>query len=309
MNKKLPLERRIHNAHGSMECDRLHGIHQLCALANHLPEDYNVLFQRSDDCGWGFTWGWLVGWREMYRAMHCDLEIRHLKKDCAISVIFHEATAIEQGVLGFTEYNELNSGVVEVADDGKTARAAYISHGICYIHFNPNGKRWGNYTTERYGADFIYDEESKRWMYLHELVAVDGCYCEPFDGSNACAYEAYEKLSGKVPYPGEDGWDVPPGDVMIDLTLPPENMNASENAESDWASLPPVRSYRKMLHYVWSPVQPVQPTTYAPPPYATMDYDNSYMPADAKINPDVWHKDERGYWNYDLKYRFPEGTY
>lgn len=301
MNRNLTLEQRMWNAYSSVECERLHGIHQMLVMACQQPEEFAVFWDRSDESAWGFSWGWLIGLKEILHAQFINLEIKNLLCDIEMPQNYPEASGIEAGIIGFTEYNELNSGVVEVAEDGKSCRASYICHGMCYTHYNEDFKRWGCFTNERYGADFVFDEETSHWKFLHELVAPDGGHTDDFDTGNI-AYDGYAQLSELVPV----GADVPLGQVRQDINARPEGDVVEYDPDS--APPPPPRSYRKTLHYGYSPVQGVQATIQPPSPYKTFGGEDSYLPKDAKIDNDVFFKDERGNWTYDVNKRYPQVT-
>ncbi|MCD7846250.1 MAG: hypothetical protein LUG57_10475 [Oscillospiraceae bacterium] len=303
MNKELTIEQRMHNACGSIECERLHAIHQLLAMSCHQPEEFATIWDRSDDCGWGFMWGWLKGWKEIVHAQFVNLEIKHLIYDVEMPKIYPETAGVESGIIGFTEFNELNSGVVEVADDGMSCRMSFICHGMWYIHYNEDLKPWGSITNEQYGADFIYDEETKHWKFLHELVAPDGSVGDDFDSVNN-ANQPYQQLCEKVPAPHLPGWNVPYQDIYPDICKAPEGDIEEYTSFSD--AMPPPRSYRHTIHHGWSPVQPVQLTVTPPRPYATLDDENTYCPPEAKTESDIFFKDGNGIWRYNVRKRFAD---
>lgn len=299
MNKGLSFDQRLWNAWSAAEVERLHGIHQLLAMACHQPEEFATLWDRSDDAAWGFFWGWLKGFKEIWHAQCVNLEIKHLIYDVEMPKLYPEAAGVESGIIGFTEYNELNSGVVEVADDGRSARASYICHGMCYIHFNEDFKRWACFTNERYGSDFRFDEKSRRWKYLHEQVGCDGPHLDDFDLDNV-AWDEYVHISSLVPV----GKEVSLAEVRVDRNVPPPDDDIKEYEAFSMAA-PPPRSGRKTLWYTRSVIQPVQACLCAPKPYATMDDDNTYCPPDIVTDHSIFFKDERDNWVYDVRKRFP----
>ena len=271
MKKQLTLEQRIFNAYGSQECERLHGIHQLLSESGRLREEFPFMWAQNDDISWGFNWGRCIGWREVLYAQFVNLGQMSIGYDVTIPKLYPETALAEAGTSGFQEYNELNSGVIEMAEDGKSCRASWICHGMQYTHFKPNGVRYGANTMERYGADFIYDERDGHWKFLHEQVASDGA-CLPFDTGN-WAYDSYTALAKKMP----DGNPVP--------------------EEKEAAGGPPPCSNPGALHEGYSALQPVQKSVDAPQPYKTLDNENSYTPLGLTPNPDLFRYDpESGRW-------------
>ena len=258
------LEQRIFNAWSAQEVTRLHSIHQLLSIDGRLREEFPAMWSWEDDTSWGFNWGRCLGWREIMYAQFVNLGQMSMKYDTTIPPLYPDTAGTEAGTGGFQEYNELNSEVIEVAEDGKTARASWLCHGMQYTHFKPDGTRYGANTFERYGADFVYDEEDGHWKFLHEQVASDGA-CLPFDTGN-WAYDSFMKLLHPTP------------------AAPP-------------AGGPPPCSDPTPLHEGYSAVTPVQTTVDGPKPYKTMDDDNTYTPSTLKPDPELFSRDELGRWS------------
>lgn len=314
MNKSLPLEQRIKNAFASQECERLHGIHQYLIGTERVREEYATIWDMSDDAAWGFNWGQLRGFREIWDA-NCNAMFGG---GIALTLdnhrVFPEVCCMETNSLYFWEYNELNSGVIEVADDGKSCRAAWMCHGMGLTRFNADdGKVWGANTFERYGSDFILDEQDGRWKYLHEQVCND--FMLPMDDGN-WGNEAYDFASRKVPEPGQSGWDreIPfnklnftevvcrAGEDDTDADDITTGKNIADGNNFDYLG-GPVRTGRKTWHWSYGALQPIQRTTPPPEPYSTLDEKNSYVPLHVKPIEDLWTQDERGLYIVNPKYQ------
>ena len=100
----------------------------------------------------------------------------------------------------------LATDIVEVADDGKTARAFFLTPGLISSAVSDNGKRRCSGLWERYGADFIFEDGC--WLYLHEQVCPD--MGGPVDVCNP-GMDAYNKLMGIGGGPGGPGPGPGPG--------------------------------------------------------------------------------------------------
>ncbi len=260
MTEKNMLVWRLWSA---QECTRLHSIHQLLSIDGRLREEFPLMWSWENNASWGFNWGRCVGWQEIMYAQFVNLGQMSMNFDTSIPKLYPETAGLEAGTGGFQEYNELNSGVVEVAGDGKSARASWLCHGMQYTHFKPDGSRYGANTMERYGADFVFDEAENRWKFLHEQVASDGA-CLPFDTGN-WAYDSFMAL------------------------LHPRESGAG-------AGSPPPCSDPTPLHQGYSAVTPAQSTVDAPKAYDTMAGENSYTPLDLTPNPGLFQKGEKGVW-------------
>lgn len=62
----------------------------------------------------------------------------------------------------------LFTDIIEVADDGKSARGSFITPGVIFCRLNRHEYPYCNVLWERYGSDFVL--EHGRWLYLHEQV-------------------------------------------------------------------------------------------------------------------------------------------
>lgn len=274
MKKHLTLEQRLWNAWSCAEVERLHGIHQLAMAENLSTEDYCAIWDHSDESAWGFMWGWLVGYQEMSYAHNSALFSSHIDHDRLSFVARPELAAVRIPAQAFSEFNELNSFVVEVADDGQSARSCSICTGMCMIPYLPgDGTRWGNFTIERYATDYIFDQEDQRWKYLHEQVSCDAYPDDDFDVGNI-GYDAYKRMSE---------------------TGEPYNANIYEGNGA------PPRSYRKVMFGQEYPsaIRPAQHVMRPPEPYRTFGWPNSYLPPDVKCQ-HIFYKDKNDCWTFDI---------
>ena len=64
----------------------------------------------------------------------------------------------------------LVNGIIEVAEDGKTARSSFVTPGMLYDCINRMAVKQGISFWERYGSDFVCEDGS--WKYLHEHVCL-----------------------------------------------------------------------------------------------------------------------------------------
>jgi hypothetical protein len=138
----------------------------------------------------------------------------------------------------------LVTDVVEVAEDGQSARASFITPGVIHSVLTGMEKKYCNVLWERYGSDFVL--EDGEWKYLHEHVCPD--ILTRLDALNWAA-DDYERLTN--PDRG---------------AAPPPTLGA-----------PPVSDPGPM-HKPYSTLQEVQNTVPWPEPYKTLDNGNTYTP-------------------------------
>lgn len=257
MEKDLTLAQRIHNINGAVEAEQIHALHQFYIANARAREEFTRLWSMSDQVAWGFNWGRTRGWREVWWSSVGRMDLSVLEGFREVVERWPEAGGRDPRGLGYYEMNELNSGVVEVAEDGMTARASWLCHGYAPMSLSADGHKNGSFTVERYGSDFIF--EDGRWKYLHEMVASD--MHVPFDHKNwgRGAYLAARLEAGEVSVEELEGTDY--------QTPPPAGGLA-----------PPPRSEAFDAHNTYHIQQPVQRSCQYPESYSTMDDDNTYAP-------------------------------
>ena len=194
----------------------------------------------------------------------------------------------------------LATDIIEAADDGKTVRASFLTPGVLVFALNANHHYRGLTLWERYGSDFIYDEDSGEWLYLHEQVCPD--MGGPMDVCNP-GMDAYNKLMGigggaggpgPGPGPGAGGppqgqggapgaggppqGGAPHGDGNAQVPgMVVKEKGATRGATSAGGAKGEVHvKVPGPIHYNYTPIMHVQNTVPWPEPYKTMDRENTY---------------------------------
>lgn len=284
MNKELSIEQRIHNAYGSEEIERIHAIHQYTVSTGRYREEWVKLWDTSDKATWGFNWGRCVGWREIWHDNVTYIQASQLQPhEFSFPYTYPEGGGREYFTTAYSGINHLNSGVVEVAEDGNSGRASWVANGPGIIMLDPDDvKKWGINSPEHYGADFIYDEKSGHWKYFHEQAIHD--ISNPFDCSN-WAYDQYKMYSDLIPAPGEEGWDT--------ARIPEIGAGYREG---------PPRSDTTQVYKNFNTLQSPQEVCAPPKPYKTLDDDNTYAPLNPVINRDLFKfNEEKSIWECSWK--------
>lgn len=246
MNTNLTREERIRNVAAGQMVEELKGRHAYLHGVNFGREEYGVFWLRSTDTTWGHGWGRLVGYDEMFKA-HCGKDADDMFGTSRFAGWFgHELDGHDRRSTYWGASHVLASPVIEVADDGLSARSWYLTPGTMMNRFGRDGQhRSGGWLWERYGSDFVYSEG--KWWWAHEQVCPD--IAGSLDKEN-WARTMYERCkSGRIG--------------------PPQSAPKNEDHG-------PQRSDKETKHREWSMWQTVQHTVDPPKPYAHMDDDNSY---------------------------------
>ncbi len=173
MSKKdLTFEQRIHNAIGSQTVEEFKARHAYLHGVSYSREEWDYMWLKSKNCTWAHQFGRMVGFDEVYlnSVGHTDRMAMHSFGETSIN--FPEYMGHDIRSSGCSGVHVLASDVIEVAEDGQSARASYLTPGTLTGPIGFDGKhRGGVWLWERYGSDFVYKDG--RWWWFHEQVCPD----------------------------------------------------------------------------------------------------------------------------------------
>ena len=278
MMENLTLQQRLHNAFGVQAVENIKTEHAYLHAASHSFEEWDTLWSRSDDITWAHGFGRMVGWDEVWYGSVWGYDADVLNLYLQLLDKYPEVNGKDPRACGLGGLHSLASGVVEVAQDGKSARSLFLTPGSMASAHSPRGKRAGNMLWERYGSDFVYDETAGKWLYFHEHV------CPDFGFSYDTNDWAHSQLAAERGGPGGG-----PGGPSGGPGGPGGGPGGPGKAQAgDSGRIPaciarrpkkdPPRTDKEKLHWQWSLTQPVQASVSWPVPYDTLDDENSYAP-------------------------------
>lgn len=157
----------------------------------------------------------------------------------------------------------LASAIIEVADDGKSARSFYLTPGTMTGVNGDQGGRSGGWLWERYGSDFVYRDG--RWWWFHEQVCPD--IAGDLDEENWAQDRFRKYLDGSLKVGNASG---PPRHGISDL---------------------------RTIHDDLSIVQTVQDTVPVPELYKKLDEDHTYSPGCSDFSGFIYPSTQ-GYGDY-----------
>ena len=271
MKEHLTLSQRIHNADGSQQIENLKAIHAYTHARNWPVEEWDNIWDLSDDCSWAHGFGRWRGGYKVYLNSVTEWDIPTFTNYMKVYKLYPDVMGMDPRPLNFSPVHILSSDIIEIADDGKSGRGAFLTPGNIYEYLKPAKHRRAIFMWERYGADFVCDENGE-WKYLHEHVCPD--FQGNYDNVN-WGLEAYQVATD----PSRRNSAAPPPDA--DSAGHPEGVNAAPGGAGDTGAAGP----RDMmlddpgpLHREYEFLMPIQNTCPWPEPYATMDNDNTYTP-------------------------------
>jgi len=292
MNRNLSEHDRINAVLAGQKVEELKARHAYLHGMGMGREEYGTFWLRSDNSTFGHTFGRMMGWKELVPA--------HFGKPLSLNPFGgggpEEGMTIPEGDLPFGKkrpkrtdrptkaadiFGNLNlfghndhgtfgqschviaSPVIEVADDGKSARSFYLTPGTMMGVNGDQGGRSGGWLWERYGSDFVYRDG--RWWWFHEQVCPD--IAGDIDAENWAQDRFRKYLAGTLKVGNASG---PPRSGISDL---------------------------RQAHNDVSIVQTVQDTVPAPKPYAKLDEDNTYSPGCSDFSGYIYPSTQ-GYGDY-----------
>ncbi len=244
MKKHLSRSQRIHNALGSQKVEEYKARHAYLHGVMYSREEWDVFWLKSPNITWAHQFGRMVGWEEVYynSVTHCDIDMAEMNG--MLMKNYEQLGGHDSRSTAKSGCHALASDVIEVADDGNSVRAFYLTPGTMTSSIGFDGKhRGGAFLWERYGSEFVYYEGEWKWFHEHVCPDLAGFY----DVGN-WAHDRYEDyVSGKL--------------RLDDLGGYPDRLTEPGT-----------------LHHDYCVVQTVQNTVPPPKPYVTLDDANTYSP-------------------------------
>jgi hypothetical protein len=244
MKKNLTFEQRLHNAEASQTVEEYKARHAYLHGVSYSREEWDFMWLKSPNCTWAHQFGRMVGYDEVYlnSVGHTDNMAMRMMGEMIQN--FPEYQGHDIRSTGSAGVHVLASDVIEVADDGMSARSFYLTPGTLTGPIGFDGHhRGGVWLWERYGSDFAFVDGE--WKWFHEQVCPD--IAGDYDVGNWARNRYLDFIEN-------------------DCTV------------GELGGRPAQLTEPGLLHADYTVVQPVQDTVPAPKPYKTMDDENTYSP-------------------------------
>ncbi len=225
--KELSLSERIDRAEGAVECEKIMSKHCYYHAAGIHREEYYEMWSKREDITWAHGFGQMGDRYEYYKNYILNQESDTWQGFMNLWDVYPEVKSVikdTQHMMDYRAFNEeamhlLTTPVIEVAEDGQSARGLWYTPGTIFSTLNPQKAREGMWMYERYGADFV--KEDGEWKYLNLRVCPDVTApmdCEPW-------YVENPRRPGPPPSDGGDGAAPPPpggpgGGMMLKIPGP-----------------------------------------------------------------------------------------
>lgn len=294
MVKNLTLEQRVQRAEGGLAAENLHARHSYLHAGTRCMEEWEYIWSHEDDISWAHGFGRMRGFEEVWYNSVATYNWRGLQNYSRVFEVVPEATYLtDMRNLSEVAMHTVSTDIIEVAEDGMTARAFFLTPGLIFCACNANGKYQGGDLWERYGSDFRC--ENGRWVYLHEQVCPDcgGDYDSGNIGADEYKFMLHPELRPRGPGGppagdeggapgggpgGPGGPDGGPGGPGGPDGGPggPGGPDGGPGGPGGGPNMGLRLTDPGPLHNDWSLFQTVQNTVPWPVPYVTMDDNNTY---------------------------------
>ena len=305
MKTHLTLSQRIHNAEGMQAAEYLHARHTYLHATSYCKEEWGEFWDTSEEASWGHLFGVMCGFDEVWYNSVSNYDPDGFRGYINLVKQHPEISWFDARSMREISMHTLATDIIEAADDGKTVRASFLTPGVLVFALNANHHYRGLTLWERYGSDFVYDEDSDEWLYLHEQVCPD--MGGPMDVCNP-GMDAYNKLMGIGGGPGAGGPPQGQGGAPGAGGPPPQGMGGAPGAggppqggvpRGDGNAQVPGMVVKEKgatrgatsaggakgevhvkvpgpIHFNYTPIMHVQNTVPWPEPYKTMDREHTY---------------------------------
>ena len=145
----LTFEQRLHNAIGAQEIEQVKAWHAYTHGMGYSKEEWDAIWYRGEDVTWAHFFGRMVGWDQVWFGSVINPEEGYYERYCNHILNYPGASYFDARSVGCTALHCLASGVIEVAEDGKSGRSCYLTPGTMMARMSPNKVRNGGFLWER----------------------------------------------------------------------------------------------------------------------------------------------------------------
>lgn len=245
MNRKLSLSERINNLSASQAVQNTLAKHVWYHARGFSREDFGTNWSKREDISWTQDWGRVQTRESFWYAKVTGYDMMPYRAYVNIYGVWPEIGGLDPRPLFGAAMHGVDTDIIEVADDGMSARGVWLAPGVIHTPLQPDRRPLRLTDHERYGADFVY--EDGKWLFLHNQVCPDVMI--PSDYIN-WAKESYEMLAGNSKKAAHDS------PVPDELPYPADDKGP--------------------FHVPYSVIQTPQDSIPWPKPYKTLDENNSY---------------------------------
>lgn len=249
---ELNLRQRLENAWGSQQVENVKAQHTYLHARADCTGEWGRIWSRSPEAAWAHGFGRMRGFEQVWYGSVTRYDAQAMEHWLSIYERYPEVGGKDPRPLLEASIHTLVTDIIEVAEDGLSARGSFITPGLITSRLNEDGHPYCMILWERYGSDFVC--EDGEWKYLHEHV------CPDLFGEHDCTNWARMEFEHKCEEEARAG--------------KPEELDHSNGHGT--GQIPPPLTDPGPLHAPYNLTRQPQNTVPWPEPYKTMDREHTY---------------------------------
>ena len=168
---ELSLHRRLVNAIGSQQVENVKAQHAYLHARADATGEWGKYWSTSPETSWAHAFGRMRGFEQVWYGSVTRYDAQAFEHWLSVYEKYPEVGGKDPRTILEASIHTLVTDVIEVAEDGQSARGSFITPGLITSRFNADGHPYCMILWERYGSDFVC--EDGEWKYLHEHVCPD----------------------------------------------------------------------------------------------------------------------------------------
>ncbi len=250
------LRKRIYRAMSSQQVENIKARHTYLHAQAHGTEEWSTIWSKSDDTAWAHSFGCMRGFAQIWWNSVTKYDATAFLNYIRLAPVYPQIGGKDPRPLNEAAVHTLVTDIIEVAEDGLSARASFLTPGIVFSMLTDTKKRFCVCLWERYGSDFVY--ENGQWLYLREQVCPDVFARVDCDNWARIAWQSLTDKDAKTLFQEIDAQNERRGDPFATLEL---ELQLSDPGP---------------LHTPYSPILPPRNTVPWPEPYSHWDSEHCY---------------------------------
>ena len=158
MRKKLTTSEKIRNAVACQEVENLHARHCFMHCAGRNIEEIDNYWSHDPGVSWGHAFGKWTSWTGVKFGWGGSLERKGTLAFLQLTQVWPQIAGLDPRPIQESAIHMLATDIIEVAADGKTARAYFYTPGAICSMLNTNRQRKCFLMWERYGIEYVCED-------------------------------------------------------------------------------------------------------------------------------------------------------
>lgn len=208
MHQNLTTSQKIHNAAACQAVENLHARHCFMHCAGRNIEEIDNYWSHDERVSWGHAFGKWTSWTGVKFGWGGSLERQGTLAFLQLTQVWPQIAGLDPRPLKESAIHMLATDIIEVAADGKSARAYFYTPGVICSTLNMNRKRRGSLMWERYGIEYVCEDGEWKFFtirYARISRAVGSGQSRP--GQLSAAHRQRSLKWGRLPAVWADSWD------------------------------------------------------------------------------------------------------